>query len=113
VLRTCLHCALLRALEAEGVALERRRLVVVLGRSDPVWLPISGTRIYRGIRKLLGAAMRAATDCRIRIAVVDLAGKPQVDVLATVLAGRRADVHRVAFPRVVGGTLAGGFVEIV
>lgn len=108
--RTCLHCALVRALRAEMPALERRRVDVVVGRSDAVWVPLSGMRVYRGIRRLLRQATGGATDCRVRIGVVDLAGKPHVDVMATVLVAP-ARVHRVGFARVVAGTLPGGFAE--
>jgi len=109
--RTCLHCALLRALRAETPALERRGVTVVFGRSDAVWLPMPGTRIYRGIRRLLRDATTAVTDCRVRLAVVDLVGKPHVDVMATVLEPSRARVFRVAFARVIDGRLAAGFAE--
>jgi len=109
--RTCLHCALLRALRAETPALERRGVTVVFGRSDAVWLPISGTRLYRGIRRLLRDATTAVQDRRVRLAVVDLVGKPHVDVMATVLEPPGARVFRVAFARVVDGRLAGGFAE--
>lgn len=110
--RTCLHCALVRALRAEAPGLERRGIAIVVGRSDAVWLPVSGTRIYRGIRRLLREATAVpARDCRVRLAVVDLAGKPHVDVMATVLEPSRARVFRVGFARVVDGRLPGGFVE--
>jgi hypothetical protein len=109
--RTCLHCALMRALRAETPALERRGVTVVFGRSDAVWLPIPGMRIYRGIRRLLRDATASVTNRRLRVAVVDLVGKPHVDVMATVLEPSRARVFRAAFPRVVDGRLAGGFAE--
>lgn len=109
--RTCLHCALLRALRAEMPGLEGRGVTVMVGRSDAVWLPLSGTRIYRGIRRLLQRAGGTAARCRIRMAVVDLRGSSHVDVLATVLAPGRARVHRVAFPRTVDRHLPAGFAE--
>ena len=111
--RTCLHCALLRALRAESPALERQGIDVVVGRSDAVWLPVSGTRIYRGIRRLLHEATSSAAGRRVRITVVDLVGKPHVDVMATVLDPSRARVFRVGFARVVGGRLPSGFAETV
>jgi hypothetical protein len=109
--RTCLHCALVRALRAETPALERRGVSIVVGRSDAVWLPVPGTRIYRGIRRLIREATATVSDCRVRLAVVDLAGKPHVDVMATVLDPSRARVFCVGFARVVDGRLPGGFVE--
>jgi hypothetical protein len=57
--RTCLHCALARVLRAEAPALAARGVTVTMGRSDPVWLPISGTRVYRGVRRVLRAAAAA------------------------------------------------------
>jgi len=53
VMRSCLHCALARALGDEADELLRRRVVVTFSRSEAVWLPIPGSRIYRGIRRLL------------------------------------------------------------
>jgi len=109
--RTCLHCALLRALRAETPALERQGIAVVFGRSDAVWLPLPGTRVYRGIRRLLREATVAVTGCRVRLAVVDLVGKPHVEVMAIVLEPSRARIFRVAFARVGDGRLPGGFAE--
>jgi hypothetical protein len=109
--RTCLHCALVRALRAETPALERRGIAIVVGRSDAVWLPVPGTRVYRGIRRLLRDATAAVRDRRVRLAVVDLAGKPHVEVMATVLDPVRARVFRTGFARVVDGRLPGGFTE--
>jgi hypothetical protein len=111
--RTCLHCALVRALRAEMPALARRGVTVVVGRSDAVWLPIPGTQIYRGIRHLLREATTAVADRRLRVAVVDLVGRAHVDVMATVLEPSRARVFQVAFPRVVGAHLPGGFAETI
>ena len=111
-LRTCLHCALVRALRAEAPVLEARGITVVVGRSDAVWLPISGTRIYRGLRRLLREATGAVAGRTVRLAVVDLVGKPEVEVMAAVLGSPRARVLRAGFPRVVHGRLAAGFAEI-
>jgi hypothetical protein len=109
--RTCLHCALARALRAESDALAAAGLAWTLGRSEPVWLPIAGQRLYRAIRRLLRAARLQAERSPVKLAVVDLVGKPDVEVSAAVPVGRDARVLRVAFPRHVAATLPGGFAE--
>jgi len=107
-MRTCLHCALARALRAETLAPGSLR--VHLGRSDPVWVPVPGQRVYRAIRALLREAGREADD--VKLAVVDLVGKSHVEVTAV---ARRPDgssrVFVRAFPRFAPGTLARGFAE--
>jgi hypothetical protein len=108
--RTCLHCALARVLRAEAPALAARGVTVTMGRSDPVWLPISGTRVYRGVRRVLRAAAAASDHHVVRLAVIDLLGKPEVEVTAAALLPDRALVFRAGFVRVVG-PLAGGFSE--
>jgi len=109
--RTCLHCALARALKAETGALEARGVTVTMGRSDAVWLPISGARIYRAIRRLLREAAAVGEQHTVRMAVIDLLGKPEVEVTAAALLRGRATVFREAFPRVVPEPLPGGFAE--
>ena len=109
--RTCLHCALARALQAEAAALTARGVAVRFERSEPVWLPVSGTRLYRGIRRLLRQAAAQAAPGATKLAVVDLAGKSQVEVTATVPVAGGARVLGVGFPRYVPGTLARGFAE--
>lgn len=110
-LRTCLHCALVRAIEAESRALQAGDVSVVVGRSDAVWVPISGARVYRGIRRLLRRVTPVAGGRVVRLSVVDLAGKPHVEVMAAALLPARAEVFGVEFPRVVTETLDGGFGE--
>ncbi len=80
-------------------------------RSEPVWLPASGTTCYRGVRRLLRAARAAADGGAVKIAVVDLPGKSHVEVTATVAVGRGSRVLSCAFARHVQGTLARGFTE--
>ena len=110
-LRTCLHCAMVRAIEAESEALRVRDVSVVVGRSDAVWVPISGARVYRGIRRLLRQVTPVAGGRVVRLSVVDLVGKPHVEVMAAALLPARAAVFGVEFPRVVAATLDGGFGE--
>lgn len=110
--RTCLHCALARALRAEAPALAARGLSATLGRSDPVWLPISGARLYRALRRLLRTAEAQADAPPVKLAVLDLPGKSHVEVTATVHVGHASRVLRCAFPRHAAGTLAFGFAEV-
>lgn len=107
--RSCLHCALARALKSEALA--AGGLAVTFTRSDPVWLPTSGTRLYRGVRRLLQAARAASTGPSVKLAVVDLPGKSHVEVIATVTTAGGTRVLGCAFPRHASGTLAGGFAE--
>jgi hypothetical protein len=111
VMRSCLHCALARALGDEADDLLRRRVVVTFSRSEAVWLPIPGSRIYRGIRKLLQRAAAVGDGNTVRLSVVDLPGKAHVEVTAAVLAGAHAAVFACAFPRFVAATLPRGFAE--
>jgi hypothetical protein len=111
--RSCLHCALARALSAETDAFAAHGVSVSFTRSEPVWLPSSGMRLYRGVRRLLRQA-RAETEAReVKLAVIDLAGKSHVEVTATVTAGRGARVLACAFPRHVPGSLSRGFAEAI
>ena len=109
--RTCLHCALARALRAEAGTLTARGVALRFERSEPVWLPVSGARLYRAIRRLLRQAAAQAAPGAAKLAVVDLAGKSQVEVTATVGVAGGARVLSVGFPRHVPGTLAPGFAE--
>jgi hypothetical protein len=109
--RSCLHCALARALRAESTAFAARGLALSFTRSDPVWLPAAGGRLYRGIRRLLRDARERADAGTVKLVVVDLPGKSHVEVTATVRRGRGAVVLACAFPRHRPGTLAAGFVE--
>jgi len=111
VTRACLHCALARALRAEAAAFADRGLTLGFTRSDPVWLPDSGMRLYRGVRRLLRAARTLADEGPVKLTVVDLPGKSRVEVTATVATRGRHRVLSCPFPRHVRGTLASGFSE--
>jgi hypothetical protein len=110
--RTCLHCALARALRAEAPAFVERGLGLRLGRSEAVWLPVPGAVVYRGIRRLLASALAEAERSPVKLTVLALAGKSHVEVTATVLRGTRSQVLAVAFPAVDPERLAGGFSEL-
>ena len=109
--RTCLHCVLARVLRAEADALRERGLEVRLGPSEAVLLPAGGAATYRTVRALLRAAMADAAGSRIRLAVVDQAGKSHVELTAVFADARRTRVLSCAFPRHDPGALAGGFAE--
>jgi len=111
VKRTCLHCALARALRAESSTLAERGVVLRFERSEPVWLPASGMRLYRGVRRLLRQAAGHAAPGAAKLAVIDIAGKSHVEVTATVTVPGGSRVLGVAFPRHVPGALARGFTE--
>jgi hypothetical protein len=110
-MRACLHCALARALGDEADELLRRRVVVTFGRSEPVWLPIPGARIYRVLRRLLRQAAAVGEGHTVRLNVIDLTGKAHVEVTAAALAGAHAAVFTCAFPRFVAAALPRGFAE--
>lgn len=109
--QSCLHCALARALKRESSALAERGVTVSMGRSEPVWLPLPGSRIYRALRRLLATARVHAEGPSLKLTVIDLVGKSHVEVTATVPFGRGSRVLGTAFPRHVPGTLGGGFAE--
>ena len=109
--RTCLHCALARALRAEIPAFSAVGLDIRLSRSEPVFLPVSGTTLYRGLRRLLATARTAAERSPVKLAVLDLVGKSHVEVTATVLRGQTSRVLSCAFPCSDPSTLAAGFAE--
>jgi hypothetical protein len=111
VSRTCLHCALARALRAESGRFAAHGLALVFTRSDPVWLPLSGPRVYRSIRRLLREAHARAARGAVKLAVLDLPGKSHVEVTATVPTPRGVVVLAHAFPRHAPGVLAAGFAE--
>ena len=110
--RSCLHCALARAVRAESGAFAGRGLTLTFARSDPVWLPGSGLRLYRGVRRLLREACSVATGRDVKLSVVDLPGKSHVEVTVTVATGKGSRVLSCAFARHARGTLAGGFAEV-
>jgi hypothetical protein len=85
--------------------------VVRVGRSDPLWLPIAGTRVYRQLRSLLRAA-HGGPDDSLKLVVLDLPGKSHVEVVATVgHRGSRSRSRSVLFPRYAPERLAAGFAE--
>ena len=89
----------------------RQGLALAFARSEPVWLPRSGMRLYRAVRRLLRDARGAADGGTVKLSVVDLAGKSHVEVTATVATRGGSRVLRCAFARHAHGTLAGGFAE--
>jgi len=111
VTRHCLHCALARALRAEADTLLAHGLAVALGRSEPVWLPVPGMTLYRHLRRLLRDAEALGERGTLRLAVVDLPGKPHVEVLAVVRRAGHGVVLGRTFPRQLAAPLAGGFLE--
>ena len=108
--KSCLHCSLARAVDEEW----RGQIdgpVLRIGRSDPLWLPLPGARVYRELRRLLRAA-RALSGDSLKLVVLDLAGKSHVEVVATV--GRQGERPRsvsVQLPRFAVERLAAGFAE--
>lgn len=109
--RTCLHCALARALRVEAPALAARGLILNFERSEPVWLPASGMGLYRGVRRLLRQAAASGVPGIMKLAVLAPLGKPEVEVTVTVPIRDGARVLAVRFPRHVPGTLSRGFAE--
>jgi hypothetical protein len=109
--RTCLHCALARALRAESATLTARGLALHFERTEPVWLPVSGMRLYRGVRSLLRQAAAHGEPGMVKLVVLALTGKSHVEVTATVPVPSGARVFAIAFPRFVPATLARGFAE--
>src|SRR5207247_8653274 len=111
VTRPCLHCVLARGLRAEADALRERGLEVRLGPSDAVLLPAAGAATYRTVRALLRAAIADAAGPRIRLAVVDQAGKSHVELTAVFADARRTRVLSCPFPRPAPRALARGLPE--
>lgn len=88
-----------------------RRLVALLGRCETLWLAGSGMPVYRSLRRLLEQAEAAADAGGCKISVIDLPGKSDVEVEASVWRARRVRIFRCAFPRYQPGSLERGFVE--
>src|SRR5216117_2063266 len=98
--RTCLHFVLERAVGHASRDLEAAGLSVTLHAREPIWLPETGTRVYRPIRRLLGAVCTEATPGPLKIDVLDLVGgKSHVEVTVTFRAGRSWRVLSSSFPR--------------
>lgn len=110
-MRSCLHCALTHALRAEADRLRARGVTIVMGRSEPLWLPIAGARVYRALRRLLQAAGSVAEPGKAKLSVLDMLGKSHVEVTIVVPAGRRVRVLCAALPRHSAAALPRGFVE--
>ncbi|HZP43328.1 MAG TPA: hypothetical protein VFD84_17710 [Candidatus Binatia bacterium] len=109
--RVCLHCVLHRALEAERQAFAARGLDPRLGKTDAVFLPLRASEVYRGLRTLLRAAHARAERAPVKLAVLAAVGKSHVEVIATVLRGRKSEVLSCAFPLTDVASLSGGFAE--
>ena len=108
--RSCLHCSLARAVEVEWDG-PLAGPVVRIGRSEPLWLPLSGAKVYREIRRLL-LAVRKQTADSLKLSVLDLPGKSHVEVVATFnRRGERTRSLSVALPRYEAARLAAGFAE--
>ena len=110
--RTCLHCALGRALRAESAASPEGEIVLTLRCAEPTWLPIEGGRLYRELRGFLRETREAARRGLVKLAVLDLPGKSHVEVTAVLRSpGRKTRVLSRAFPRQTLDLLGGGFAE--
>jgi hypothetical protein len=107
--RSCLHCSLSRALEAEWTG-QLAGPIVRIGRSDPLWLPIPGRHVYRALRRLLHAARQEAADT-LKLTVLDLPGKSHVEVMATVGLEGHSRSRSIHFPRHDPARLPAGFAE--
>jgi hypothetical protein len=108
--RSCLHCALSRALRA-GSPTPDARLRVRVSHSEPVWLPVSGATLYRALRSLFREVATDAGGGPVHVTVVDAPGKSHVEVTAAFPSGGRTRILSRAFPRFEAATLAGGFAE--
>src|SRR5437870_11608844 len=67
--------AIERAVGHASADLEAAGLLVTLHAREPIWLPETGTRLYRPIRRLLGAVCTEATPGPVKIGVLDLVGE--------------------------------------
>ena len=109
--RSCLHCALVRALLAEADAFPARAQELMLHRGEPVWLPWPGGRVYRELRRLLADARAVADGGAITPSILDMIGKSHVEVIVKVGTGRHVRVLSRTFGRTAPGSLSGGFLE--
>ncbi len=112
-MRTCLHCALARAVRRETDRLRAVGLDVVVLTGERVWLPESGAIVYRRLRQLLRDAIAKASDGQLTVRVLDsVAGKSHVEVTVTLNAAGRDVVLSCACPRQLLEMLSGGFCEL-
>jgi len=99
-----------RAVRAESTGAANAGTISFV-RSEPVWLPAPGMRLYRDLRRLLRQARAEAGGGPIKLSVLDLLGKSHVEVTATVSSGRSTRVLACSFPRHAAGMLGQGFAE--
>ena len=103
--RSCLHCVVARVMEAEGAELPIR----ASGCPGPLWLPVSGVRLYRDLEQLL--ALASAEGDRPVVRLVVSAQTSHVDVTAVVPGARDSRAVTCRLPRHAAGSLEGGFTE--
>jgi hypothetical protein len=108
---SCLHCILSRALRAETPAFEARGIAVKIVPAEPIWLPAPGGSTYRALRRLLASTRIPAQSGPIKLTLLNMLGRPHVEVLAVVTVGRSFRTLACTFPRHVPGTLDAGFAE--
>lgn len=107
----CLHCVLSRALRAAAPALGERGITVKIARVEPIWLPASGARMYRALRRLVTSMLILAQGGPIKLTLLNTPGRPHVEVLAVVPVEHSFRTLTCTFPRHVPGTLDAGFAE--
>ena len=111
--RSCLHCVFAHALRVYEPRLRALGLAVRVGRFEPLWLPLAGAAMYRALARLLAETCAVAAPGPVKLAVLDLLGKPDVEVTATaaVRMGGGVRVLKIALPRQHTAALEGGFLE--
>lgn len=82
-------------------------------RSEALWLPEPGARVYRRLREFLReVSAQAAASSPVTVAIIgDNPGKSYVEVTAVFRSGREWEVASCMFPRYVPDTLWSGFAE--
>ena len=111
--RSCLHCALERALRAERAPLEASGLEVEVLSSGGALLPVRAGRMYRELRQLLREVRGRAHPGQLRLVVLGgVAGKSYVEVTATFRTANGWHVESRTFSRYVLGALWPGFAEL-
>jgi hypothetical protein len=112
MIRSCLHCALDRALRHEERALAAARLEVVFRGTEATWLPVPGARLYRRLRVLLRSVVAQAEPGQLRLALHGVVpARSQVEVVLAYRSQRRWHTTSCVFPRFVESALAHGVVE--